>query len=80
MYYVLKEEKYKEKKFVRKEGLVSIPCIPMMVKDKVIGVLNVYTNKPYEFTKAEIILLSTIVYIYAISQVAEAMKVRGIWP
>ena len=57
---VLKEEQYKEKKLARKEGLVSMASIPMMVKDKVIGVLNVYTNRPYEFTKAEVILLSTI--------------------
>jgi len=57
---VLKEEQYIEKKLARKEGLVSMASIPMMVKDKVIGVLNVYTNKPYEFTKAEVTLLSTI--------------------
>lgn len=57
---VLKEKQYKEKKLARKEGLVSMASIPMMVKDKVIGVLNVYTNKPYEFTKAEVTLLSTI--------------------
>jgi len=60
IFNVLKEERYKEKKLARKEGLVSMASIPMMVKDKVIGVLNVYTNKPYEFTKAEISLLSTI--------------------
>ena len=57
---VLKEEQYIEKKLARKEGLVSMASIPMMVKDKVIGVLNVYTNRPYEFTKAEVTLLSTI--------------------
>lgn len=57
---VLKEEQYKEKKLAKKEGLVSMASIPMMVKDKIIGVLNVYTNKPYKFTKAEVILLSTI--------------------
>jgi len=57
---VLKEEQYEEKKLARKEGLVSMASIPMMVKDKVIGVLNVYTNKLYEFSKAEISLLSTI--------------------
>ncbi len=57
---VLKEERYKAKKLARKEGLVSMASIPMMVKDKIIGVLNVYTNKPYKFTKAEITLLSTI--------------------
>jgi len=57
---VLKEEQYIEKKLAGKEGLVSMASIPMMVKDKVIGVLNVYTNRPYEFTKAEVTLLSTI--------------------
>ena len=57
---VLKEEQYKEKKLARKEGLVSMASIPMMVKDKVIGVLNVYTNRTYKFTKAEITLLGTI--------------------
>jgi len=57
---VLKEEQYKEKKLARKESLVSMASIPMMVKGKVIGVLNVYTNKPYEFSKAEVTLLSTI--------------------
>jgi len=57
---VLKEEQYKEKKLARKENLVSMASIPMMVKDKIIGVLNVYTNKPYKFTKAEVTLLSTI--------------------
>ncbi len=57
---VLKEEQYKENNLAIKEGLVSMASIPMMVKDKVIGVLNVYTNKPYEFTKADISLLSTI--------------------
>lgn len=57
---VLKEEQYKEKKLAKKEGLVSMASIPMMVKDKIIGVLNVYTNKPYKFTKAEVTLLSTI--------------------
>jgi len=60
IFNVLKEEQYKEKKLAKKEGLVSMASIPMMVKDKIIGILNVYTNKPYEFTKAEITLLSTI--------------------
>lgn len=60
IFNVLKEKQYKAKKLARKEGLVSMASIPMMVKDKIIGVLNVYTNKPYNFTKAEISLLSTI--------------------
>lgn len=60
IYDVLKEQLYKEKKLAKKEGLVSMASIPMMVREKVIGVLNVYTNKPYEFSKAEITLLSTV--------------------
>jgi len=60
IFNVLKEEQYKEKELAKIEGLVSMASIPMMVKDKIIGVLNVYTNKPYKFTKAEVTLLSTI--------------------
>ncbi|NCO24668.1 MAG: histidine kinase [Candidatus Infernicultor aquiphilus] len=57
---VLKDEQYKEKNLAIKEGLVSMASIPMIVKNEVIGVLNVYTNKYYEFTTSEITLLSTI--------------------
>ncbi len=32
--------------------------MPMLVKDEVVGVINVYTVKPYEFTKNDIDLLS----------------------
>lgn len=60
IYDVLKEELYKEKKLARKEGLVSMASVPMIVKDKVIGVLNVYTTSPYEFTKADINLLGIV--------------------
>ncbi|MHC2994974.1 MAG: GAF and ANTAR domain-containing protein [Candidatus Atribacteria bacterium] len=57
---VLKDKQYKEKNLARKEGLVSMASVPMMVKDKVIGVLNVYTTNSYDFTKTDINLLSTV--------------------
>lgn len=57
---VLKDKQYKEKNLARKEGLVSMASLPMMVKGKVIGVLNIYTTNHYKFTKADINLLSTI--------------------
>jgi len=57
---VLKDKGYKERELAQKEGLVSMASIPMMIKDKVIGVLNVYTNKPHKFTPAEVTLLNTI--------------------
>ena len=34
--------------------------VPMMVKDKVIGVINVYTVQPYEFTRSDVDLLSAV--------------------
>ncbi|MEA3489883.1 MAG: GAF domain-containing protein [Candidatus Omnitrophota bacterium] len=57
---VLKDNRYKAKKLAKKEGLVSMLSVPMMVKEKVIGVINVYTEKPYEFTRSDIDLLSTV--------------------
>jgi signal transduction protein with GAF and PtsI domain len=57
---VLKDKRYKEKKLAQKEGLVSMLSVPMMVKKKVIGVINCYTTKTYKFTKSDIELLSTV--------------------
>ena len=50
---VLKEPRYKEKDLARKEGLVSMISVPLIVKDKVIGVINCYTSYPHEFTETE---------------------------
>ncbi len=60
IYDVMKDKRYKETSLAAKEGLVSMLSIPMMVKKKVIGVINVYTVEPYEFTKNDINLLSAV--------------------
>jgi len=60
IFNVLKDKQYKEKNLARKEGLVSMASVPMIVRDKVIGVLNVYTTNHYKFTKADITLLSAV--------------------
>ena len=57
---VLEDSRYKEKKLAKKEGLVSMLSVPMMVKNKVIGVINCYTTTLYKFTKSDIALLSTV--------------------
>ncbi len=57
---VSRDKRYKEKKLAKKEGLVSMISVPMMVKDEVIGVINVYTVKPYKFTRSDIDLLSAV--------------------
>ncbi len=57
---VQKDRRFKEKELAKKENLVSMISVPMMVKKKVIGVINCYTNIPYKFKKSEIELLSTV--------------------
>ncbi|MDD5355225.1 MAG: GAF domain-containing protein [Candidatus Omnitrophica bacterium] len=57
---VLEDPRYKEKKLAKKEKLVSMLSTPMMVKDRVIGVVNCYTTTPYKFTKSDIDLLTTV--------------------
>jgi len=57
---VQKDKRYKEKTLAKKEGLVSMLSVPMMVKKKVIGVINLYTTEPHRFTKSETELLQTV--------------------
>lgn len=57
---VRKEPDYKYRDIAIREGLVSMLSVPMRVKNKVIGVLNVYTSKPHEFTEKEIEIISSI--------------------
>lgn len=55
---VSKDKRYKEKSLAKKEGLMSMLSVPMMVKDRLIGVINVYTVDVYKFTQSDIDLVS----------------------
>ncbi|NVL89590.1 MAG: GAF and ANTAR domain-containing protein [Desulfobacterales bacterium] len=57
---VLEEPDYKEKDLAEKEGLVSMLSVPMVVKDRVVGVINCYTSHPHEFTETEKNVLITV--------------------
>ena len=57
---VLEEPDYKEKELARKEGLVSMISLPMVVKDRVVGVINCYTSYPHEFTETQKNVLITV--------------------
>lgn len=58
---VLKEPRFKEKEMARKLGLVSMLSVPLRVKhEKVIGVLNCFTDKPHSFTDTEINLVTAV--------------------
>ena len=58
---VLKEPRFKEKEMAKKLGLVSMLGVPLHVKEqKVIGVLNLFTAEPHEFSETEINLVKTV--------------------
>ena len=57
---VLEDKRYKEKMLAKKEHLVSMVSVPMMVKNRVIGVINCYTTQVYKFDKNDLNLLSTV--------------------
>lgn len=52
---------FKEKEMANSLGLVSMVSIPLQGKeDKVIGVLNCFTNQPHEFSATDINMLSAV--------------------
>lgn len=58
---VLTNRRFKEKEMAKQLGLVSMVGVPLKLKDeKVIGVLNCFTAKPYEFSKTEVNLLTAV--------------------
>jgi len=58
---VLNEPVFKEKEMAKKLGLVSMVSVPMVVKGKeIIGVLNCFTAKEYNFTETEVALITTV--------------------
>jgi signal transduction protein with GAF and PtsI domain len=54
------DKSYKYKEIAVGEGLVSLLCVPLHVKGKVIGVLNTYTAEQYNFSDYEINILQTV--------------------
>ena len=60
VYDVRKEQKYFYRDLAVKEGLTSMIAMPMIVKDKAIGVINVYTKNPHTFTQEEVNVLQMV--------------------
>ncbi|OGX44242.1 MAG: histidine kinase, partial [Omnitrophica WOR_2 bacterium RIFCSPLOWO2_02_FULL_45_28] len=60
VYDVTEEKEYKYKDIARKEGLASLLCVPLLVKNRAIGVLNLYTSKPHNFSRNEIHMLTAV--------------------
>ncbi len=45
---------------IQQEQLVSLLAVPLVVREKAIGVLSCYTNRPREFSEGDIALFSTL--------------------
>ncbi len=60
VYDVRKEERYRYRDLAVREDLTSMLSVPMIVKEKVIGIINVYTKNPHHFTQDEIDALQMV--------------------
>ncbi len=52
--------RHRNPEIVASEGLVSFLGVPLIVRDHTVGVLSCYTGEAYQFTKADIDLLSML--------------------
>ena len=86
---VLTDRDYMYPDMARKEGLCSLVSVPMMVREKALGVINSYTSVPHVFTGEEVKLLQAIANQAAIAiehttliekshEMQEALAVRKI--
>lgn len=78
---VRNEEKYSYRELAKKEGLTSMIAVPMAVKDKPVGVINVYTKNLHDFTDEEINVLQMVANQAAVAVentnlVQEALKAK----
>jgi signal transduction histidine kinase len=59
--------RYQNVELARREGLISLLSVPLLFADQVIGTLNVYTGKPYNFSNEEIRILGALAELSAIA-------------
>jgi len=57
---VCQDPRYRYPEVARQEGLCSLLCVPLRVRERVIGVLNGYTGEPHTFTPEEVGLFQTL--------------------
>ncbi|MBN2408065.1 MAG: GAF domain-containing protein [Elusimicrobia bacterium] len=57
---VTRDRDFMYPKIAEKEGIVSMIAVPMMIKDRAVGVINSYTDKEHDFTAGEIDILQAI--------------------
>ncbi len=68
---------YRYPDIARQEGLCSLVCVPMVIQNRTIGVLNCYTARPHRFTDEEISLLSALATHAAIAIENSQLHIRS---
>jgi signal transduction histidine kinase len=59
--------RYQNVELARREGLISLLSVPLLFAGQVIGTLNIYTGRPYNFSNEEIRILGALAELSAIA-------------
>jgi two-component sensor histidine kinase len=57
---LLTDERYLNRSLAKQEGWVSLLCVPLIVRDRIVGVFSCYMNVTHEFTLKEVELFQTL--------------------
>lgn len=61
------DDRIQYRRQAREEGIVSILCVPVMLRDEVVGVLRVYTSEPRHFTSGDTCFVGEVANLGAIA-------------
>jgi len=61
------DERMEYREQAKQEGVASVLAVPMSLRDKIVGVLRVYTGEKYQFTEEDIYFVSAIANLGAIA-------------
>ena len=61
------DERVQYREQAKKEGIASILSVPMMLREEIIGVIRVYTAKPYYFTMDDMYFVGAVAHLGAIA-------------
>jgi signal transduction protein with GAF and PtsI domain len=61
------DERVQYQKQLKQEGIVSVLSVPVTLRQRVIGVMRVYTSEPYHFTPADVSFACTAANFGAIA-------------
>ena len=62
-----KDDRIQYREQAKKEGIVSILSVPMMLREETIGVIRVYTSEPYHFTMDDMYFVGAVANLGAIA-------------